>query len=45
MLGVGEEELTVGYLLEWMPLDRASGAGNVGGRSGVVRLSSVSFGG
>ena len=26
-----------------IPLDRASGAGNVGGRSGVVRWSSVSL--
>ena len=38
MLGVGYEELTVGYFLEWMPLHRIRGAGNVGGRSGVVSV-------
>ena len=36
MLGVGSEDLSDGYLLEWMALHRAGRAANVGGRSGVV---------
>ena len=36
MLGVGKEDLSGGYLLEWMALHRAREAANVGGRSGVV---------
>ena len=36
MLGVNLEDLTGGYLLEWMPLHRARQAANVGGRSGIV---------
>ena len=36
MLGVGWEDLSGRYLLEWMPLHRARRAANVGGRSGVV---------
>ena len=36
MLGVGWENLSGRYLLEWMPLPTARRAANVGGRSGVV---------
>ena len=36
MLGVGWEDLSDRYLLEWMPLHRARGVADVGGRSGVV---------
>ena len=36
MLAVGYEDLSWRYLLEWMPLHRARGAANIGGRSGVV---------
>ena len=36
MLGVGWEDLSGRYLLEWMPVHRSRRAGNVGGRSGVV---------
>ena len=36
MLGVGWEDLTGGYLLEWMALHRTRRAVNVGGWSGVV---------
>ena len=36
MLGVGWENLSGRYLLEWMALHAARRAGNVGGSSGVV---------
>ena len=36
MLGVGQQDLTGGHLLEWMPLHMARRAANVGGRSGVA---------
>ena len=36
MLGVGWEDLTGRYLLEWMALHGARRGANVGGRSGVV---------
>ena len=36
MLGVGWEDLSGRYLLEWMPLHRAGRAADVGGRSGVA---------
>ena len=36
MLGVGWEDLSGRYLLEWMPLHAARRAANVGGRSVVV---------
>ena len=36
MLGVGWEDLTGRYLLEWMALHTAGRAADVGGRSGFV---------
>ena len=36
MLGVGWEDLSGRYLLEWVALHMARRAANVGGRSGVV---------
>ena len=36
MLGVGWEDLTDQYLLEWMALHRTRLAVNVGGWSGIV---------
>ena len=36
MLGVGWEDLSVRYLVVWMPLHRARRTADVGGRSGVV---------
>ena len=36
MLGVGSEDMSGGYLLEWMALHTGRRAANVGGRSGVV---------
>ena len=36
MLGVGWEDLSGGYLLEWMPVHARRRAANVGGRSGVL---------
>ena len=36
MLGVGWEDFSVRYLLEWMPLYRARRAADAGGRPGVV---------
>ena len=36
MLGVGWEDLSGRYLLEWMALHAAGRAANAGGRSGVV---------
>ena len=38
MLGVGWEDLTGRYLLEWTRLHRARRAADVGGRSGVVQV-------
>ena len=34
MLGVGQEDLSDGYLLEWVPLHMARRAANLVGRSG-----------
>ena len=36
MLGVGWEDLSGGYLLEWMALHTARRAASIVGRSGVV---------
>ena len=44
MLPVVWEDLSGGYLLEWMPLHRARRAADVGGRPGVVYVEHcVSF--